>query len=181
MGPEFLVLGGDERLLQLVGDGAHRHENAPFRGVFGQQLFVIPGIEPAHHLGLVVAQPVQGRQFRRRISRIHARRTRRRRRRPTTATSVTRTADRSGAARQTGAGVLGVRLGTPVPRRSAGHPAEPRLHCFAPHPPRPLSGCHMGRSSVQGIDTFRWRAAKPPQRALDDPPDATPLRRSGST
>ncbi len=58
MHPEILVLGRHEGLLDHVGDGAEGHEDAPFGGQFGDQ-FGVTGINPAHHLGLVVTQAVE--------------------------------------------------------------------------------------------------------------------------
>ena len=62
VGPEILVLGGNEGLLDDVRNGGVRHEDAPLLGQFGDQP-VIAGVDPAHHRRLVLAQPVHRRQF----------------------------------------------------------------------------------------------------------------------
>ncbi len=62
VGPEILVLGGDEGLLDHVRNGGERHEDAPLLRQLGDQA-VIAGIDPAHHRRLVLAQPVHRRQF----------------------------------------------------------------------------------------------------------------------
>ena len=58
MGPELLVFGGQECLLDHRGDGGDGQEDA----AFGCELLdevVVAGIDPAHDAGLVVAQAVE--------------------------------------------------------------------------------------------------------------------------
>ncbi len=61
MGPERLVLGGDEGLLHLVRDRRVGHEDAPLGGELADQR-AVRGIDAAHHRRLVGAQPVDRRQ-----------------------------------------------------------------------------------------------------------------------
>ena len=61
MGPEGVILGGDECLLHLLGDGADRHEDAPFGRVFRQQLRII-GVQPRDHLRIVMLERIERRQ-----------------------------------------------------------------------------------------------------------------------
>ncbi len=58
MGPEPLVFGRNEGLLDHVGDGGNRDEDAPFGGELGEQA-VIAGVDAAHHLGLVALQALE--------------------------------------------------------------------------------------------------------------------------
>ncbi len=62
VGPEVLVLGGDEGLLDHVRDGGERHEDAPLLCQLGDQARVA-GVDAAHHRRLVLPQAVHGRQL----------------------------------------------------------------------------------------------------------------------
>ncbi len=142
MGPELLVLGRDEGLLQHVRDRADRHEDAPLGGELGQQPLV-PGIDPAHHLRLVLPQPVQRRQLGRVALRRCARRTPAAPTPPTSpisSTSAKAAADHAEhAARRFGAaGAAGFE-----PARPAVSGRGPRTSPVLTHRPRPLAGRDM--------------------------------------